>query len=192
MAATYLLPNYNLYQDEERKKERKKERTNWNIKTIKFIMKKLLFLLLIALFNGSCKNEPETIPTPNNRDNLMLLTISYVDGEGEDLLNPTNQNGLTLNNLLLYYINDGKRKIALNSNNVPKQMSINCGETPNCFLLMFANDSTIIEMMGKDISVIDTICMEDKGNLIRYNGEVVYDSTNDSYGLPLITIVKEL
>ena len=153
-------------------------------------MRKLLFLLLIVLFVGSCKNEHEILPTPPVRETLFPLTISYINDEGEDLLDPINQNSLTLNNLLLYYINDGEKKIVIRNRDLQKNMSINCGETPKCFLLMFANDSTLIEMIGKDKNIIDTIYMENKGNLIRYNGKIVWDSSKDSYDHPLITIVK--
>ncbi len=150
-------------------------------------MKKIysvIFVLLLFLV-VSCKKEN------NDSDDLSLSLkhFAYVDDDGNDLLNNNNPNVLDFNTMRLYYINNGIKEEVINNHSItPRNIALNCSDDlPRCVLGILLSDTTVLEI---GYSISDTICLENDGQIIRYNGEVVWDSSKDSYNIPIATIVK--
>lgn len=140
----------------------------------------------------SCNKEKskDTIP---ERNKLPLFAFSYVDTNGIDLLDSNNANAYNIDNMLLYYIKDGVREIVYDNNyDYPRNISLSCGYSPpvvpsniSCMLVIALSDSTLLEI-GSNIT--DTICLENDGHTVRYNGEVVWDLNRD-IGKPKIGFI---
>ena len=103
------------------------------MKTMKTFL--ILTVILFTLFSLSCKKQSEsTIQT--------LIPIFYVDKNGNDLLDPTNQNGIKAANIDLYYIINGvKTRVLDNKMAKPENFSIDYSETNHKYCLaLFVND----------------------------------------------------
>jgi hypothetical protein len=84
-------------------------------------MKNILFLLLIVVFAACSEKEEEllkpAIDSSINGVNLdFAVTLSYLNRNGEDLLNPSTLNSLSFDSMKLYYLIDGVMVEARDSN----------------------------------------------------------------------------
>ena len=83
-------------------------------------MKKIIFILIASLLLVSC-NETDPIEEPNPLEGLSVIFlkfyISYLDSEGNDLLDSEHPNGIKEEDIDIYFVIDGKKIKAYNPNN---------------------------------------------------------------------------
>lgn len=172
-------------------------------------------LLLLIVFFAACTDKEEevlkpcegTIPSGINLD--FAITCSYLNQNGEDLLNPSTQDFLSFDNMKLYYLIDGEMVEAQDSNSmVYNQSVLNLIKEVNPYVLMVftyhqGTDGIISEEGGikKGASTaylilnefdIDTIKTEWESGpsyfintYISYNGQLPDNETKS------FTIIKE-
>lgn len=152
-------------------------------------MRKLL-LLIIILFMISCEKNKE----PQKKFVVgegYGLYFSYLDVNGNDMLNPTHPNTLTFEAIRVYYIKNGiKEEVILNNQSeYPRGIRRFCDwpDQENCILSITLSDTTVLDF-GHQFS--DTISYNEYTGIITYNGEVVWDYDRDGYRIPIATIVK--
>lgn len=155
---------------------------------------KNLLLIIIVFFMVSCNKEKPQDKLPVS-EKLTPFAFSFMDTNSVDLLNPNNVAAYNINNMLLYYIKNGVKEMVYNGNlDNPRNISLSCGNLSTlipsnitCVLGIELYDSTILQI-GSNIT--DTICLENDGRIIRYNGEIVWDLAAESGKIPVAFITK--
>lgn len=150
----------------------------------------IILLLLIA----SCNKDKSPIGcTPPPPPTLF----SYVDAEGNDLLNPENPKAYNFRlpdyyGFKLFYVKNGVKEEAVSERTGrPYVFTPNCNDGSVCVLgvVLSESDTNILELVNSNFNFSDTIYKEDNGYIIRYNGNIVWDAALDTNNL-IITIIK--
>lgn len=140
-------------------------------------MKKLLPIFIFVFIISCSKNKGKKFYDP---EYIPKLGFSYIDTNGNDLLNSENPNAFQFNTMRLFYVDNGMKEEA-------RSMDLDCDNLPVCILGIYLKDSTILTI-GTNIS--DTITLHDNVRIIRYNGEIIWDASIDSLTVPIATIIK--
>ena len=147
-------------------------------------MKRVLFTIIAFITIISCSKEKDQVGLPYDNP----IEFSYVDGNGEDLLNSNHPNYIHISSIRLYNVIDGVKKlIVIEGTDNNNGVNLNCNDNSNCTLSFRISEMTIIEL-GSQYS--DTICLLNNRSLITYNGEVIWEADKDSVKIPIATIVK--
>ncbi len=138
-------------------------------------MKNLFFIILLLLV-ASCK---EKVTTEGSIYINVGMTVSFVDANGEDLLNQDNPNAFNKYDIFLYHQVNGKKILYSPGSmmDAPNGTTFNC-ERPLCAIgIQRLADTTYLEL---DDFVTDTIYSETIRNgghiytsKIWYNGELI-------------------
>lgn len=164
----------------------------FNIKS--FRVKNLIFILILVFFISSCSlKKSKTDPAPP----IAPTFFSFVDAEGNDLLNPLNPMAYNFNmpefyGFKLFYLKNGIKEEAVSKfSGRPYNLMPNCNDGPPCILgvVLSESDTNILELVNTNFNFSDTICKEDNGQIILYNGKVVWDASKDE-PIISITIIK--
>jgi hypothetical protein len=160
-------------------------------------MKNLLLLLMVLYCFGCAKKETEEITPCANVDAMIYLT--YRNGNGQDLFDPTTPGHYRERELRLYYIHDGK---TVEVNNpmmyMPRNLKLEAHTKIGYLLSVITNVPPLTTPLGKDEVVTgesttllqlneattDTIRTSWKRTKctfkvvqIRYNGELMWDES---------------
>ena len=178
---------------------------------MKTILKLLpIILLLIACsknekkeFNGYAGGELELskIEVVNNPviDTNMVggiyigrgVHISFVDKNGNDLLNPDYPDSFKEHSFKLYYLEEGlKKEVYFSHYDSPRNIDLTC-ERELCELSIVLSHTTYLEFEPGVEDVIESEFIKNGGAIlvskIYYNGELKWDIDS---GSPAFTIVK--
>ena len=153
-------------------------------------MKNLYYLILLLLVT-SCK---EKVTFEGGISNNVGMEVSFVDTNGEDLLNQDNPNAFSKHDIFLYHQINGKKTLYSTGPmmDAPNGIAFYC-ERPLCAIKIHKlADTTYLELND---FVTDTIYSETlkKGtrsytSKIWYNGKFLWDIENG--GEKYFTIVK--
>lgn len=150
-------------------------------------MKKLLILIAVVLLMIGCKKE-KPIYVFGDR---VPVYFSFVDIDGNDLLNPSHPEALLYEFIYLYKLENGEKELVYDSDmDNPKGMSF-LNETINSEyyrLGIFDFEGIMILDFGDNNA--DTISYNKYTGIMIYDGEVVWDYKRDGYRHPIATIVK--
>lgn len=153
-------------------------------------MKNLSFLILLLLLS-SCK---EKVTTEGGIYFNVGMNISFVDVNGEDLLNQDNPNAFNKNDIFLYHQVNGKKTLYSTGPmmDAPNGIIYNC-ERPLCIIgIQKLADTTYLELSDFITDTIYSETVKNGGNsytsIIWYNGKFLWDIENG--GEKYFTIVK--
>lgn len=162
-----------------------KESNHNSIKKLKCsIMKRVLFTIIAVITIISCSKEKDQIGLPYDNP----IEFSYIDENGEDLLNSNHPNYINISSIKLFNVIDGVKKlIVIEGTDNNNGVNLNCNDNSNCTLSFRISEMTIIEL-GSQYS--DTICLLNNRSVITYNGEVIWEAGVNPVEIPLAVIVK--
>lgn len=161
-------------------------------------MKKLLFICTLFFFS-SCEKADEERQNFNLDTNLKFTVVSK---EGEDLLDPANPNGISENEIKIYYLVDGvKKEIYDNNLDYPRSFRIYKDLADEFRLVLFPNYSedmdrpvTYIQWNEQDIDTVE-VSYDRYPDAIRtskvwLNGDLILDRSNNLNEEPIFSLVK--
>ncbi|WP_321299679.1 hypothetical protein [Marinifilum fragile] len=151
---------------------------------------KYLFTIAIALLLFACSSDDEQHVAHFG----LSFDFSVLDSDGNDLLNPNNENSFKESDIKLYYLINGEKKEVYNPNmDSPRNFFIYQEGSDAYRIRIFLNDTeseekTITYILWNNIDS-DTISAEvyrnSKYNLTRmekvwFNGQLIYELTDNT------------
>ncbi len=150
-------------------------------------MKKIVFLAVAILLMVGCEKDKPIYVFGNGNP----LYLSFIDINGNDLLDPTNPNALLFEFMYLYKLENGEKKLVYNSNMDQAKGLLFLDESNHSEyyrLGIFDFEETMILDFGGNNA--DTISYNEYSGILTYDGKVVWDYEKDGLRHPIATIVK--
>ena len=148
---------------------------------------RIIYVLVMATALMTCSDSPGSIdgvaqPNPS-------VELSFVDGNGEDLLNPNHQNYWNEDSLRIYYLKDGEKSRVYNGNlDHPENFKIVEVKDDNNFIMLWLNNhieegftTTFIEFPDGSMDTIKIKARRIKGSVwadkLWYDGELAWEKS---------------